>query len=206
MDIQQQIKDFRRKLKSYSLSESDEQKYVEIETRLLKSEQMPFNELLARAKKIKPLVRLDASDVDDCVKKHGVFLDSDRLCFCKPCDIKNRSYLYDFDVSKIVMFKGQMFAVPKRKKVGEFTCYHNTGTFYGFLVPSVDEVLQQIPAEIDWHTVDAFELSFPSMDFSEIYDCLLDRHISTVHLYRFDSGLPQKIKAQPVVFDGQRYK
>ncbi len=206
MDIQKKLADFTYKLKSCAISEMEKEQYIALEKRLLKSEQLPFSELLVRAKKIKPLVRLGHSEVEDCCKKYGAFLASDRLCFCKPCDIKNRSYLYDFDVSKIVMFKGKIFDVPKYQKVGEFTCYHNTGAFYGFLMPSVDEVLQQMPPEIDWHMVDAFELSFASPYFSDVYDSVLDRHISTVHLYRFVEGLPTKIKGQPVVYEGQRYK
>lgn len=208
MDIRRRLAEFKDRLSRCTMSESEKNAYIELETRLLKSEAMPFSELLARAKKIKPLVRVDG-DVDGVLgyrKKYHNFADADTLCFCKPCDIRNRSYLYDFNASRIVMYKGKPFAVPKHQKVGEFTCYHDTGAFYGFLMPSVDEVLQQIPPEMDWHTIDAFELVFPSLKCSDAYDSLLDRHISTVYLYRFDNGLPSKIREQPIVFDGHRYK
>lgn len=207
MDIKKKLEKFKYALRSHNMSEREKEAYIELETHLLQSETMPFKELLARAKKIKPLVRVDGdhNGVLGFRKKCYDFADSDTLCFCKPCDIRSRSYLYDFNASSVVMTKGKPFAVPKHQKVGEFTCYHDAGAFYGCLMPSVDEVLQQMPAEIDWHTVDAFELSFPSLNFCDVYDDLLDRHISTVILYRFDNGLPKRIKAQPIVYNGQRY-
>lgn len=208
MDIKRKLAKFKERLNFCKMSESEKETYIELETTLLKSETMPFTELLARAKKIKPLIRVDGdyNGVLGYRTKCHNFANSDTLLFCKPCDIRTRSYLYDFNASKIVMFRGKPLAVPKRQKVGEFTCYHDSGSFYGCLMPSVDEVLQQIPAEIDWHTVDAFELSFSSLDISDVYDGLLDRHISTVLLYRFDNGLPKKIKGQSIVFEGHRYK
>lgn len=205
MDIQSKLAAFKFNLGGRAISDSEKQHYIELETRILESEQMPVKELLARAKKIKPLVRLDESDIDDYRTKQGKFSERDILCFCTPCDIRKRSYLYDFSPRKIVMYKGRPLKVPKRQKVGEFTCYHNTGDYYGLLMPSVDEVLQQLPEEFDWQTIDAFELSFPSMDFWDVYDSILDRHVSTVILYRFDTGLPQKMKGQDIVFDGNRY-
>lgn len=208
MDIKKRLFKFKERLSTYLMTESEKESYIELETRLLKSEAMPFNELLARARKIKPLVRVDGdhNGVLGFHKKCYDFADSDTLLFCKPCDIRDRSYLFDFDDSRIVMLNGKPFAVPKHRKVGEFTCYHDTGAFYGCLMPSVDEVLQQIPSEIDWHTVDAFELSFPSLNFRDVYDSVLDRHISTVLLYSFDNGLPQKLKKQSVVLGGHRYR
>lgn len=208
MDIKRRLTAFKERLSTYLMTESEKESYVELETRLLQSETMPFKELLARARRIKPLVRVDGdhNGVLGFRKKCHDFSDSDTLLFCKPCDIRERSYLFDFDASSIVMFKGKPFAVPKHRKVGEFTCYHETGTFYGCLMPSVDEVLQQMPPEIDWHTVDAFELSFPSLNFRDVYDSVLDKHISTVLLYSFDNGLPSKIKKQSVVLEGHRYR
>ena len=206
MDIQKKLADFRLKLRNCKLSESERERYIAIEQSILESEQMSAKELLARAKKIKPLVRLEGGEITGYHKKSGQFKASDILCFCTPVDIRNRSYLYDFTPQKIVTLKGRMFKVPKYQEVGQFTCYHDTGTFYGFLMPSVDEVLQQLPAEYDWHEIDAFELSFSSLDFFDVYDCLLDRHISTVHLYRFDKRLPIRLKEQDIVFEGQRYR
>lgn len=208
MDIKRKLASFRNTLNSYVMSESEKEAYIELETRLLKSETMPLKELLARAKKIKPLVRVDGdhNSVLGFRKKCHDFADTDKLCFCKPCDIRARSYLYDFNASRIVTSGGKPCVVPKHQKVGEFTCYHDTGAFYGCLMPSVDEVLQQFPTEIDWHTVDAFELLFSSLNFRDVYDSLLDRHISTVILYRFDNGLPKQIKEQPIVFEGHRYR
>lgn len=207
MDIKRKLFRFKERLSSCVMSDNEKETYLALEEQLLKSETMPFKELLKRAKKIKPLVRVDGdrNGILGYRKKCHNFADSDTLLFCKPCDIRDRSYLFDFSESSIVMYKGKPFAVPKHQKVGEFTCYHDTGTFYGCLMPSVNEVLQQIPPEIDWQTVDAFELSFQSLNFRDVYDSLLDRHISTVILYHFDNGLPQKIKKQAVVCGGHRY-
>ncbi|MBR3677212.1 MAG: hypothetical protein IKN71_08790 [Alphaproteobacteria bacterium] len=206
MDIQKKLAAFQLKLQNCALSETEREHYVALERSILESEQMPAKELLARAKKIKPLVRLEGGEVTGYHKKNGQFRSSDVLCFCTPVDIRNRSYLYDFTPKKIVTLKGRLFKVPKYQEVGEFTCYHDTGDYYGFLLPSVSEVLQQLPTEYDWHEIDAFELSFPSLDFFDAYDSLLDRHISTVHLYRFDKGLPRKLKEQDILFEGQRYR
>lgn len=207
MDIKRRLEKFLNSLNSYVMSKSEKESYILLETQILESENLPFDDLLDRARKIKPLVRVDGeyNSVLGYHKKCCDFADSDTLLFCKPCDIRDRSYLFDFNDNSIVMSGGKPFAVPKHQKVGEFTCYHDTGAFYGCLMPSVIEVLQQIPLEIDWETVDAFELSFPSLNFRDVYDSLLDRHISTVHLYSFDNGLPKKIQKQPVVCGGHRY-
>lgn len=206
MDINKKLADFRIKLRSCALLEAERDHYEILERSILESEQMSAKELLARAKKIKPLVRLEGGEITGYRKKNGEFKASDTLCFCTPVDIRNRSYLYEFTPQKIVTHKGHMLRVPKYHEVGEFTCYHDTGTFYGILMPSVDEVLQQLPDEYDWHEIDAFELSFPSLNFRDVYDSLLDRHVSTVHLYRFDNGLPKRLKEQAIVFEGQRYR
>lgn len=203
--MDKKLEQFRNSLNWHAVSESEKQRYMEIERMILDTEKLPVLQLIARAKKIKPLVRLGRDEDLEYQPKYGDFLATDTLCFCTPCDIRNRSYLYDFNPQKIVKQKGRLMAVPSFHEVGQFTCYHDTGAFYGFLMPSIDEVLQQIPSEIDWLQVDAFELQFPSLDFFEVYDCILDRHVSTVHLYRFDKGLPAKLKGQDVIFEGNRY-
>ena len=203
--IERKLAGFRYKVGQCALSDSEKQHYIEIEKQILQSEQMSARELLARARKIKPLVRVEGSELAGYRKKQDNFRESDIMCFCKPCDIRRRSYLYNFTPEQIVMCKGKIFKVPMRQKVGEFTCYHNTGGHYGILLPSVDEVLQQLPPEYDWQTIDAFELSFPSLDVHEVYDSILDRHVSTVILYRFEHGLPPRLKAQDIIFDGHRY-
>lgn len=205
MDIQNELKKFSFKLNSHAISDSEKQSYLEIERKILESKQIPDTQLLARAKRIKPLVRL-SFDADEGYKmKYCEFEEADTLCFCTPCDICQRSYLYDFTPKKIVKLGNRPMSVPKFQEVGEFTCYHETGTFYGNLLPSVDEVLKQIPPEFDWLQIDAFELQFTSSYFPEVYDCILDRHVSTVHLYRFEHGLPAKLKNQAVIFEGRRY-
>ncbi len=205
MDINAKLAKFKRGLSFCRLSESEKEHYLGIEQQILKSELLPVSQLLERAKHIKPLVRIQRGDLSSRKKTTGEFSDSDVLCFCKPCDIRERSYLYDFTPTKIVMYKGKPLAVPKHEKVGEFTCYHETGTFYGCLMPSVDEVLQQIPENIDWHEIDAFELTFQSANFYEVYDNVLDRHISTAVLYRFEKRLSARLRGQTVILEGHRY-
>lgn len=202
---EEKLASFKRRLNTRALSESEKEMYMEIERRILDSEMMPVSQLLARAKRIKPLVRVQSGDLSSRKKTVGEFSESDLLCFCTPCDIRERSYLYDFTPNKIVKCKGKPLPVPKREKVGEFTCYHDTGTFYGCLMPSVDEVLQQIPLDIDWLEVDAFELTFTSTNFRDVYDSILDRHISKVILYRFENRLSARMREQTVIFEGHRY-
>lgn len=205
MDIEKKLEKFQRRLKLHALTESEKENYLAIERKILDSERLPVSQLLERAKRIKPLVRLQKGDISARVKTSGEFSESDLLCFCTPCDIRERSYLYDFTPKKIVRYKGKPLLVPPREKVGEFTCYHETGDFYGMLLPSVDEVLQQIPNDIDWLEVDAFELTFSSLNFFEVYDGVLDRHISNVILYRFPNRLSSRLRAQDVIFEGNRY-
>ncbi len=205
MDIQNQLKKFKLKLNSYRLSEEEKEYYVDIERRILESKQLPVSQLIARAKRIKPLVRIERDNEAEYHSKYYSISNTDTLCFCTPCDIRERSYLYDFTPQKIVRSKGKPLPVPPREKVGEFTCYHETGDFYGVLLPSVGEVLQQIPNDIDWLEVDAFELIFTSDNFSEVYDSILDCHVSTAVLYRFDKRLSARMREQTVIFDGTSY-
>ncbi|MBQ7632532.1 MAG: hypothetical protein IJS88_00260 [Alphaproteobacteria bacterium] len=205
MDIQNQLKKFKLKLNSYRLSEEEKEYYVDIERRILESKQLPVSQLIARAKRIKPLVRIERDNEAEYHSKYHSISDTDTLCFCTPCDIRQRSYLYDFTPQKIVRSKDKPLPVPSRTKIGEFTCYHDTGSFYSCLMPSVDEVLQQIPIKYDWLEIDAFELIFTSDNFSEVYDSILDCHVSTAVLYRFDKRLPARMREQTVIFDGTSY-
>ena len=205
MDIQKKLQKFSQGLSFCALRDSEKQNYLEIERKILESKQLSDKQLLARAKKIKPLIRLRYDSDEEYKAKYCSFDEADILCFCTPTDIRRRSYIFDFTPKKIVKFAGKPMAVPKANNIGEFTCYHDTGTFYGDLMPSVDEVLEQIPQEFDWLQIDAFELEFASDKFLEVYDCVLDRHVSTVHLYRFENGLPAKLKGQTVIFEGKRY-
>ena len=205
MDLQKKLKEFSLRRSFQALRDSEKRRYLEIESKILQSEQMPDSQLLVRAKKIKPIIRLYQDQEDGYKLKYCDFHNTDILCFCTPCDIRIRSYIYDFSPQKIVRLGGRPMSVPEAREIGEFTCYHDTGTFYGDLMPSVDEVLEQIPPEFDCSQIDAFELEFVSDKFLEVYDCVLDRHVSTVHLYHFDCGLPAKLKSQAVILEGVRY-
>ena len=165
--------------------------YLTLYRHILEAEQMSEDELVRRAKAIKPLVRLDK---DGNRRHEGDFEESDRLVFVKPSEILE-SYLYAFKTQDIVPVE-----VPELKVVASFTCYHRYGAYYGFFRPSVDEVLSQIPPSVDLDQVQAFEIKVDSLNISDVYDKFLDRQVSTVILYKMKGGLPSEIESQEVIY------
>lgn len=170
---------------------------------LIEAEAMPEEELVRRAKQIKPLVR-----VDDEGRKldPGENEEYSMLVYVKPTDI-NQSYLFSF------MSKEHIVRDKKRKplkaenleEVARFICYHRYGGYYMFLRPGVDEVLQQLPKDVDINEISAFEIKFASDDLREIYNSTVDRHVSTVVLYKVAGGLPEEVRTQPVIVSGKTY-
>lgn len=188
------------------------QHYLAIERGILIAESLKEHELLRRAEIVKPLVRLrcaeDGEDLhivyDGYKLAYGAPEKGDLLVWSKPVDIAQRSYTYDFSAQTVVLDKdGEPLKTGKLVKMAEFTCYHNTGDYYGTLVPSVSEVLQQIPSDviINQNKHYAFEVRFTSLDFRLVYDKVLDRHISTVVLYMLPQGLPEPIRRQKVIYN-----
>lgn len=181
--------------------------YIALYRHILEAQQKPKDELIALAKSIKPLVRLDKCGIR---RSYGEFADDDQLVFINPSDIK-QSYLYSFSETDVVTVKGDEdeedtpFSVPKLHVITSFTCYHKYGGYYGFFRPGVDEVLAQIPPSVDIEQISAFEIKVKSFDFNDIYDPILDRHVSTVILYAMEGGLPEKIKNQSVIYEGESY-
>lgn len=180
--------------------------YLALYRHILEAEQMPEDELVRRAKAIKPLVRLD----ENGVRRHeGDFEESDRLVFVKPCDIRE-SYLYIFRPTDIVTVCSEVagsdpLEVPEVEVVTSFICYHNYGGYYGFFRPGVDEVLSQIPSSVDLSQVQGFEIKVDSLSISDIYDNILDRHVTTVILYKMKGGLPEEIASQKVICRHKEY-
>lgn len=181
--------------------------YITLYRHILEAEQKPKDEIIALAKRIKPLVRLDKCGIR---RSCGEFADDDQLVFINPSDIK-QSYLYSFSETDVVTVKGDEdvedapFSVPKLREITSFTCYHKYGGYYGFFRPGVDEVLAQIPPSVDIEQISAFELKVKSFDFNDIYDPVLDRHVTTVILYAMEGGLPETIKNQSVIYEGETY-
>ena len=185
------------------------QHYQTLMRSILTSESLSEEELLKRAEHIKPLVRLRVADKgaeeEPNFQKYvrvgyGEPKKNDLLVWTKPLDIHSYSYLYSFDGDAVICNKnGTPLKTGLLIKVAEFTGYHSCG-YYGILRPSVDEVLQQIPVDIDLNQYYAFELQFLSDDLNEIYDGILNRHISKVILYHLPQGLPEPIRQQPVLY------
>ncbi|MBR6409500.1 MAG: hypothetical protein IKS23_04615 [Alphaproteobacteria bacterium] len=123
--------------------------------------------------------------------------------FIKPRDIRE-GYYWKFEAENIVTVNvGGIevpLKVPELEVVTSFTCYHNYGGYYGFFRPSVDEVLSQIPPSVDLDQVQGFEIKIDSLNLSDIFDPILDRHVTTVILYKMKGGLPSEIESQEVIY------
>lgn len=176
-----------------------------IVSKLMKSEQMSTDDLIARARKIKPLIRI-ANNRKVFQMRELLDAKKSRLYFVKPEDV-HQSYFFNFDIKSSIETteKGALLEAKGVKEVGRFICYHQYGGYYGCLRPGVDEVLQQLPEDIDIEKVSAFEIVFASSDFRDIYNYDVDRHVSTVILYELKGGLPEEMKRQPVIVSGVSY-
>ena len=198
-EIEQKLEQFKN---SITYRNSLQKTYLTVMRKILESELMPEETLVLLARRIKPLVRVD---------KHlrpKSFGPSNRtfLVWTIPEDIK-QSFLFNFSEQSIVKDKdGNFLSVEGLEKIAEFPCYHRYGGYYGCLRPGVDEVIQQIPDYL-WKNNQneyAFELVFPSMDFQDIFDGILNRHVSSVVVYRVN-GFPERIKRQKVIYEGKSF-
>lgn len=194
---------FRKGLRKYHLSERDIDEYVSRKEMLVKVNKTPKAKLMKMAKSIKPLVRVCISSVHDCEKVFWM-KDGDDLVFTRFYDLMD-SYLYHFEGEENVVKHGKKpIPVKNPEKIGEFLCYFDFHGITDDFYPCLDDVLCQIPEDIDIGRVDAFEVVFDCDDPSDAYDCLLDRYEGTVILYKLPDGLPQQVKAQPVKCSGLR--
>ena len=202
--INENLQSFGKRMENKGFSMSTRLNYLAIYRHILEAEQMPKTELIERAKRIKPLVRVNSRGQR---REFGVFAKNDRLVFIKPSDI-HQSYLYNFTTSEIVKdTDGLMVWAPSEElqEVTSFTCYHRYGGYHGFFRPGIDEVLSQIPKSVDLTQVHAFEIKVTSLTLSDIYDATLDRHVSMVTLYKLTNGLPKQIAAQKVICSANAY-
>ncbi|MBO6281571.1 MAG: hypothetical protein J6N49_03460 [Alphaproteobacteria bacterium] len=168
------------------------------------AEALPNKTVVQRAKQIKPLVRIRHNAVSHYEKVFTTDA-TDLLVFTTLYDIE-KSYLYNFTDDRQVVKHLRRPLFPRgMQKIGEFTCYHRFEENPEILSPCVEEVLRQLPDDINLDQINAFELKFDSSDPADVYDPLLDRYESTVVLYSMSDGLPQQIKQQPVVYHDVRY-
>lgn len=169
---------------------------------LIESEKMPTEKLLSLARKIKPLVRVHGQKkMNPESSKKGT-----KLVFIKPCDIRQSFYYnFTFCLDAELDDDNKVLYAKNLKEVGHFTCFHRYGGYWQFLRPGVDEVLQQLPSYIDVEQVDAFEICFPSLNPADVYNSAIDRHVSTVILYKLQDGLPEKVKQQDVIIADKVY-
>ena len=203
--IQCELESFRKILWNYRLSNDEEETYLSLKKMLLLAEKIPTAILIQRAKRIKPLVRIRHNAVQHCEKVFDIDEDTDLLVFTTLYNI-GESYLYNFKDEKHIVKHIRRPLIPQNlQKVGEFTCYHRFENPQNDFSPLAEEVLRQLPKDIDMDKIDAFELRFDSDDPDDLYDMLLNRYESTVVLYSLPNGLPTQIKQQPVVYRDMRY-
>ena len=199
--IEKKLKDFQKRLELNPLLKSH---YLTIMRKIWESELMPEATLISLAKRVKPLIRLDKSMNSKCVasKKQSF------LVWTAPEDL-TQSFFFNFDKETSIVRNddGSPLEVEGLEKVDEFPCYHRYGGWYGFLRPGVDEVIQQMPDYLwkDNQNEYAFELVFPSTDIFDVYDNVLDRHVSSVIVYKVTKGFPEKVRNQIVIYKGRKF-
>lgn len=153
-----------------------------LEKLLEQEEAMSKEEILAYAKKIKPVMRGTAEYVaiSPEIKKKDLF-----WIPAFPISTQSFSYSCEAPIKPAVGLK----------EICRITTYHRYGGYYGFLRPSTDEAILQCPKEI-LNKVCAFEFQTDTLDFRKIYNAGLDRHVLTTVYY--EGSLPEDIAAQEV--------
>ncbi len=166
--------------------------YLAIVRMLLEKEQMSKERLIQLAHRIKPLMY----PKDESTLPY-------RLYWTKPVPL-TQSFYFNFNDASVVQNKeGEILEVNDLVKICEFTCYHRYGGYYGCLRPGMDEIIQQFPAHLltDETAEYAVEVIFSSLNLHDIYDSVIDRHVSTVRVYQLKNGLPLELRNQEVIYD-----
>lgn len=173
------------------LSPVQRQQYLALVRMLVESEEMPVETLIRLAHRIKPLMR----PKEGSALKQGLY-------WTKPEPLTQSFYFNFTDSSILKNQNNEILMAEAVEKVCEFVCFHRYGGYYGFLRPGMDEIIQQFPSYLlaDEKAEYAVELVFPSLELRDIYDAVLDRHVSTVVVYRLKDGLPQEVKEQEVIY------
>ncbi len=192
-NIEKKVKQFQKDhFTSFrELSPVMKQHYLALGRMLIEKEEMSVEQLIQQAHRIKPLMR----------PKEGSSL-KEALYWTKPVPLTQSFYFNFEDESILKKADGEILPVESIEKVCEFVCFHRYGGYYGCLRPGMDEIIQQFPAYLleDEQAEYAVELIFPSLEIQDVYDCVLDRHISTVVVYRLKNGLPPEVKEQEVIY------
>ena len=166
--------------------------YLAIVRMLLEKEQMSKERLIQLAHRIKPLMY----PKDESMLPY-------KLYWTKPVPL-TQSFYFNFNDASVVQNKeGEILEVNDLVKICEFTCYHRYGGYYGCLRPGMDEIIQQFPAHLltDEKAEYAVEVIFTSLNLHDIYDSVIDRHVSTVRVYQLKNGLPLELRNQEVIYD-----
>lgn len=173
------------------LSPVMKQHYLALGRMLIEKEEMPTEKLIQLAHRIKPLMR----------PKEGSALKAG-LYWTKPVPLTQSFYFNFKDDSILKKANGEFLPVESIEKICEFVCFHRYGGYYGCLRPGMDEIIQQFPAYLltDKQAEYAVELIFPSLEIQDVYDCVLDRHVSTVVVYRLKNGLPPEVREQEIIY------
>lgn len=193
MNIEEKIKQFENEhfTSLRELNPVMKKNYQAIIRMLFEKEQMPKETIIRLAHRIKPLMY----PKDESTLPH-------KLYWTKPTSL-TESFYFNFNDDSIVKSPdGKILKVDGLVQVCEFTCYHRYGGYYGFLRPGMDEIIRQFPAHLltDEKAEYAVEVIFPSLKLHDIYDTILDRHVSTVIVYQLKNGLPQELRNQEVIY------
>lgn len=194
------MKTIENKIKQFEISSSISLKvlnpvmqknYQAIIRMLIEKETMPEETLVQLARRIKPLM----------LPKYAGNLRYQPY-WTKPVPL-TQSFYFNFDEDSVLRnAEGKIIEVSGLEKVCEFTCYHRYGGYYGILRPGMDEVIQQFPTYLleDEKAEYAILLKFSSSGLEDVYDRVLNRHVSTVDVYRLQNGLPQELRDQEVIY------
>lgn len=165
--------------------------YQAILRMLFEKENMPKETLIQLAHRIKPLM----------YPKDGSSLPH-KLYWSKEIPLTQSFYFSFNDDSLVKNEKGKIVGVDGLIRVSKFTCYHRCDGYYGILRPGMNEVIQQFPTYLlaDKTAEYAVTLQFPSLNLRDVYDSFIDRHVSTVIVYRLKNGLPPEVRNQAVIY------
>ncbi len=193
MNIEEKINKFKKDhvTSLRELSPVMQQNYWALARMLIEKEEMPIANLIQFAHRIKPVMR----PKEGSTLKKGLY-------WSKPEPL-TQSFYFNFNDSSVLKNKNrEILTVEEIEKVCEFICFHHYGGYYGCLRPGMDEIIQQFPVHllVDEKAEYAAEVVFPSLNLCDIYDSVLDRHLSTIVVYRLKKGLPRELKEQEVVY------
>ena len=193
MNIEEKIRQFENEhfTSWHELNPVMKKNYQAIIRMLLEKEQMPEETLVRLAHRIKPLMY---------PKDKGVL--PHKLYWTKPVPLTESFYFNFNDASVVKNPNGEILKVDGFVRICEFTCYHRYSGIYSVLRPGMDEIIQQFPAYLlaDGKAEYVVKVIFPSQQLRDVYDAILDRHVSTVVVYRLKNGLPQELRNQEVIY------